>query len=130
MAGDIELIGTTSAAAPGGHYAQAVLHEGTLHVSGQLPVRADGSHSVDEPFEIQAALALDNLIAILRAAGCGPDDLLKVTVYVAGIRHWPAFDRIYAGYLGEHRPARAVVPVAELHHGYLIEIEAVARAAR
>ncbi|KPB50424.1 RidA family protein [Pseudomonas tremae] len=130
MAGDIELIGTTSAAAPGGHYAQAVLHEGTLHVSGQLPVRADGSHSVDEPFEIQAALALDNLIAILRAAGCGPDDLLKVTVYVAGIRHWPAFDRIYAGYLGEHRPARAVVPVPELHHGYLIEIEAVARAAR
>ncbi|SDX44855.1 reactive intermediate/imine deaminase [Pseudomonas syringae] len=130
MAGDIELIRTPSAAAPGGHYSQAVLYQGVLHVSGQLPVRADGSHSVAEPFEIQAAIALDNLLAILGAAGCNTGDLLKVTVYVAGIQHWPAFDRIYAGYLGEHRPARAVVPVPELHHGYLIEIEALARGAR
>ncbi|KPC28345.1 Endoribonuclease L-PSP family protein [Pseudomonas syringae pv. cilantro] len=130
MAGDIELINTSSAAAPGGHYSQAVLHQGILHVSGQLPVRADGSHSVDEPFEVQAAIALENLVAILGAAGCNTDDLLRVTVYVAGIRHWPAFDRIYAGYLGAHRPARAVVPVPELHHGYLIEIEALARCAR
>ncbi len=128
MAGDIELIRTPSAAAPGGHYSQAVLHQGILH--GQLPVRADGSHSVDEPFEVQAAIALDNLVAILGAAGGDTDDLLKVTVYVAGIQHWPAFDRVYAGYLGEHRPARAVVPVPELHHGYLIEIEALARGAR
>ncbi|KPX45977.1 RidA family protein [Pseudomonas syringae pv. tagetis] len=130
MAGDIGLIRTALAAAPGGHYSQAVLHQGTLHVSGQLPVRADGSPSVEQPFEVQAAIALDNLLAILSAAGCGTDDLLKVTVYVAGIQHWPAFDRIYAGYLGEHRPARAVVPVAELHHGYLIEIEALARSGR
>ena len=130
MAGDIELIGTTLAAAPAGHYSQAVLHQGLLHVSGQLPVRPDGSHSVDQPFEVQAAIALDNLLAILGAAGCNTDDLLKVTVYVAGIQHWPAFDRLYAGCLGEHRPARAVVPVPALHHGYLIEIEALARAAR
>ncbi len=126
MAGDIELISTPRAAAPGGHYSQAVLHQGVLHVSGQLPVRADGSHSVDEPFEVQAAVALDNLLAILNAAGCSADDLIKVTVYVVGATHWPAFDRLYAGSLGEHRPARAVVPVPELHHGYLIEIEALA----
>ncbi|MCJ2373611.1 RidA family protein [Pseudomonas sp. RGM 3321] len=130
MAGDIELIRTPLAAAPGGHYSQAVLHQGTLHVSGQLPVRADGSHSVEEPFEAQAAIALDNLAAILEAAGCTSDDLLKVTIYIAGIQYWPAFDRIYAGYLGEHRPARAVVPVPQLHHGYLIEIEAQARSGR
>ncbi|SDB04189.1 reactive intermediate/imine deaminase [Pseudomonas sp. NFACC23-1] len=127
MAGEIELIHTTQAAAAGGHYTQAVLHQGVLYVSGQLPVRADGSHSVDQPFEVQAAIALDNLMAILCAAGRSPNDLLKVTVYVAGIEHWPAFDRIYAHYLGEHRPARAVVPVPALHHGYLIEIEALAR---
>ncbi|PBP57288.1 MULTISPECIES: RidA family protein [Pseudomonas syringae group] len=127
MAGEIKPISTSLAAAPGGHYSQAMLHQGTLHVSGQLPVRADGSHSVGEPFEVQAAVALDNLLAILGAAGCNTDDLLKVTIYIAGVQHWPAFDRIYAGYLGEHRPARAVVPVPELHHGYLIEIEALAR---
>jgi reactive intermediate/imine deaminase len=127
MAGEIEMIHTPDAAAPGGHYAQAVLHNGILHVAGQLPVRADGRHSFDQPFEVQAALALDNLLAILGAAGCSAADLLSVTVYVAGISHWPAFDRIYRGYLGEHRPARAVVPVPELHHGYLVEIQALAR---
>ncbi|WHS58166.1 RidA family protein [Pseudomonas sp. G2-4] len=127
MAGEIELIHTTQAAAPGGHYAQAVSHQDVLYVSGQLPVRVDGSHSADQPFEVQAGIALDNLMAILSAAGRGPTDLLKVTVYVVGIEHWPAFDRIYARYLGEHRPARAVVPVPALHHGYLIEIEALAR---
>ncbi|MDU9023367.1 RidA family protein [Pseudomonas corrugata] len=127
MAGEIETIRTTDAALPGGHYAQAVAHQGVLYISGQLPVRADGSHSVDQPFEIQVAIALDNLLAILAAAGRQPRDLLKVTVYVAGIEHWSAFDRVYARYLGEHRPARAVVPVPALHHGYLIEIEALAR---
>lgn len=130
MAGDIELIRSANAAAPGGHYAQAVLHDGTLHVSGQLPVRADGSHSSDQPFDVQAALALDNLLAILAAAGCSVNDLLSVTVYVVGIEHWPVFDRVYRRYLGEHRPARAVVPVPELHHGYLIEIQALARGPR
>ena len=127
MAGEIEWVHTTQAAAPGGHYTQAVAHQGILYVSGQLPVRPDGRHSANQPFEAQACLALENLMAILSAAGRGPNDLLKVTVYVAGIEHWPAFDRIYARYLGEHRPSRAVVPVPALHHGYLIEIEALAR---
>ncbi|GFM86139.1 reactive intermediate/imine deaminase [Pseudomonas cichorii] len=128
MAGNpIDLIHTPNAAAPGGHYSQAVRHQGLLWVSGQLPVRADGSHSVDEPFEVQATIALNNLMAILEKADSGADDLLKVTVYIVGIEHWPAFDQLYARCLGQHRPARAVVPVPVLHHGYLIEIEAVAR---
>ncbi|EGH43658.1 endoribonuclease L-PSP [Pseudomonas syringae pv. pisi str. 1704B] len=55
-------------------------------------MRADGSHSVGEPSEVQAAVALDNLLAILGAAGCNTDDLLKVTIYIAGVQHWPAFD--------------------------------------
>ena len=51
---------------------------------------------------------------------------MRVTAYVVGIENWPVFDRIYAELFGEARPARAVVPVPELHHGYLVEIEAVA----
>lgn len=130
MAGNLKVIQTADAAAPGGHYSQAVAHGGVVYVSGQLPVRANGEHSADQSFEIQASIALDNLMAILRAARLSPRDLLKVTVYVVGIEHWPAFDRIYAHYLGDHRPARAVVPVPVLHHGYLIEIDAVARGAQ
>jgi len=130
MAGKLEVIHTAQAAAPGGHYSQAIAHAGVVYVSGQLPVRANGEHSADQPFEVQAAIALNNLVAILKQAGLSPHDLLSVTVYVVGIDHWPAFDRLYATCLGDHRPARAVVPVPVLHHGYLIEIAAVARGAQ
>lgn len=127
MAGNPKVIHTTAAAAPGGHYAQAIEYQGVLYISGQLPVRADGRHSVDQPFETQASIALDNLAAILAQANCATQDLLEVTVYIVGIDHWPAFDHVYRQYLGEHRPARAVVPVPHLHHGYLVEIQALAR---
>lgn len=130
MAGKLKVIHSAQAAAPGGHYSQAIAHAGVVYVSGQLPVRANGEHSADQPFEVQAAIALDNLVAILKQAGLSPHDLLSVTVYVVGIDHWPAFDRLYATCLGDHRPARAVVPVPVLHHGYLIEIAAVARGAQ
>ncbi|MFF7708888.1 Rid family hydrolase [Pseudomonas sp. NPDC007930] len=131
MAGNpIECIHTAQASAPGGHYSQAVRYQDVLFVSGQLPVRAGGTHTVGEAFEVQAEVALANVEGILRAAGCGVGDLLKVTVYVVGIEHWPVFDRVYAGWVGEHRPARAVVPVPELHHGYWLEVEALARVPR
>lgn len=123
----MNIIQTAHAAQPAGHYSQAIRHGDTLYISGQLPVSPDGRHNLAASFAEQARIALDNLLAILNAAGGTAQDLVKVTVYVAGVEHWPAFDRLYAAALGEHRPARAVVPVPELHHGYLIEIEAMAR---
>ncbi|WP_416363591.1 RidA family protein [Pseudomonas sp. NFX183] len=123
----MNIIHTAAAAPPAGHYSQAVRHGDTLYISGQLPVSAQGRHNLEASFAEQAQVALDNVLAILKAAGGSPQDLVKVTVYVAGVHHWPEFDRIYAAALGEHRPARAVVPVPELHHGYLVEIEALAR---
>lgn len=56
------------------------------------------------------------------------NDLVQVRVYITDIEHWPAFNKIYSDWIGSARPARAVVPVAELHFGFLIEIEAVAAA--
>jgi enamine deaminase RidA (YjgF/YER057c/UK114 family) len=104
VAGDLDIIHTGHAAAPGGQYSQAVAYGGVVYVSGQLPVRANGEHSADQPFEVQASIALDNLVAILNEAGLSPSDLLKVTVYVVGIEHWPAFDRLYARYLASIGP--------------------------
>jgi len=69
---------------------------------------------------------IDNVAAILEASGSGTDLILKATVYIADIAHWPAFNAIYAERLGAHRPARTVVPVAQLHYGYLVEMDAVA----
>lgn len=123
---DVERIVTDAAPAPGGHYAQATAAEGLLFVAGQLPVRPDGTHTADQPFEDQARQALTNLLAIVRAGGSAPERVLKVNVYIVGIEHWAAFNRVYAELFGDAKPARAVVPVPELHFGYLVEVDAIA----
>ena len=126
MAGDIERIATGEAPAPAGHYAQGTAWNGLVFVSGQLATLPDGTRLNDRPFAEQARVALANMLAIAKAGGAGPEDFLKVTVYVAGIEHWPAFNAIFAEMFGEARPARAIVPVPELHHGFLVEVEGVA----
>lgn len=126
MTDPIETIATPTVATPAGHYAQGVAWRDLVFVSGQLGQRADGSHTVGEPFEVQARQVMTNMLAILAEAGCGPDRILKVTVYLVGVENWPGFNVIYAEMLGNARPARAVVPVPALHHGYLIEVEAIA----
>jgi reactive intermediate/imine deaminase len=113
-------------ASPGGHYSHAMRFGDLVFTSGQLGVRPDGTHTADLPFEDQARQAIGNLLAALRAAGAGPADILKVTVHIAGVDLWPRFNAVYAGIMGDARPARTVVPVAGLHHGYLVEIDAVA----
>ena len=123
---DIERIAVPGYAPPAGHYSPAVAWRDLVFVSGQLPMRPDGTHTADQPFGEQARQVLANLFAALKAAGSSPGRVLKVTVYVAGIEHWPAFNRLYAEAFGDAKPARAVVPVPELHHGYLVEVEAIA----
>ena len=113
-------------ARPGGHYSHARRFGELVFTSGQLPVRPDGTHTADRPFEEQARQAIANMLAALRAAGAKPQDILKVTVYIAGVELWPRFNAVYAELMGEARPARTVVPVPELHYGYLVEIDAVA----
>lgn len=123
---DIERIAVPGRVPPAGHYSPATAWRDLVFVSGQLPVRPDGSHTAGESFEAQARQVLDNLLAVLAAAGSSPAKVLKVTAYIVGVEHWPEFNRIYAEVLGEAKPARAIVPVPELHHGYLVEVEAVA----
>ncbi len=122
----IEPIIVPGSAAPAGHYSAGVRHGGLVYVSGQLGARADGSHTAHEPFEVQVRAALDNVLRVLDAAGLGPADVVKVTAYIVGVENWPRFNAIYAEVMGEAKPARAVVPVPELHYGYLIELEAIA----
>ena len=97
-----------------------------MYVSGQLAAGIDGSSLADQPFEVQARQALANVIGIVEGAGLGRDRIAKVTAYLVGVEYWPAFNAIYADVFGSRRPARAVVPVPALHHGYLIELDATA----
>ena len=122
----MKTIETPQAPHPAGHYAQAVVHGGLVFVAGQLPHDVANPGRTPGDAEEQTQLALRNVEAILEAAGSGLDRLLSVTVYVADIGLWARVNAAYARVLGSHRPARAVVPVKELHHGYLVEIQAVA----
>jgi len=124
--GGVRMVVTDRAPAPAGHYAQGTICNGVLYVSGQLPVRPNGVHAPEAPFEDQVRQVLGNLLAVVSAAGGSPERILKVTAYIVGVENWPRFNAVYASVLGDARPARSVVPVPELHHGYLIEIDAIA----
>ena len=126
MADEIVSTNPTTMAAPGGHYSHAVAAGGLVFVSGQLPITPAGARLNDAPFEQQAQQVLDNVAAALKAAGSSVDRLVQVRVYVTDIGAWPKFNELYAKWAGAARPARAVVPVPELHYGFKIEVEAVA----
>lgn len=122
----MRFISTTEAPTPAGHYSQAVVHGGTVYVSGLLAVNPDTGEKELGSVELQADRVLENLDAILRAAGTDRNHVLKVTVYISDITLWGRFNTAYARFFGDHKPSRAVVPVPELHHGFAVELECIA----
>lgn len=122
----IKPLNPTDMAPPGGHYSHAVIAGHLVFVSGQLPITASGQRLNEASFEEQARQTLSNVTSALEAAGSSVAQLVQVRVYVTDIEHWPAFNQLYQEWAGPSRPARAVVPVPELHYGFLIEVEAVA----
>jgi 2-iminobutanoate/2-iminopropanoate deaminase len=123
---EIKTVLTPNAPKPGGHYSQAVIHNGLVYIAGQLPIDPATGEKKLGPIEEQAEQVLANISAILQAAGSDMSRLLKMTVYISDIELWGKVNEVYARALGEHRPARAIVPVNELHYGFKIEIEAIA----
>ena len=123
---DIKRIQTPNAPTPAGHYSQATVYNGLVFVAGQLSIDpSTGEHKLDS-IEQQTEQALNNVHAILQAAGSDWNRVLKMNISVADINLWDAVNKVYSRILGENRPARAVIPCGPLHHGFLIEIEAIA----
>lgn len=122
----MKTIATTHAPTPAGHYSQAMEANGFVFVSGMLPTLTSDA-GTDDSFGDQTRSALRHCRHILEAAGCTLADVVQCTAYIVGVRHWPVFNGVYAEAFGTHRPARAVVPVPELHHGALVELQMVAR---
>ena len=117
---------TSDAPPPAGSYSQAVSAADTLYISGQTPRYPDGTRCADEPFEIQARVALQNVESIARSAGVSLSQAAMVTVYLANPKHQAAeFDRVYRTFLDSSIPfpARAIVQ-SSLPNGD-IEITAV-----
>lgn len=123
---DIQPVLTPNAPVPGGHYSQAIIHNGLIYIAGQLPIDPATGEKKLGSIEEQTEQVLANIRAILEAAGSSLNRVLKITVYISDIELWGKVNEIYARALGEHRPARAVVPIKELHYGFKIEIEAIA----
>jgi len=122
----VKVIFTEKAPRPGGHYSQAIVHNDTVYVCGQLPIEPKSGEKKTGPIEEQAEQALKNIAEILKAAGSDVNHVLKVTVYIADMSLWERFNAVYARFFGEHRPARTAVPAPNLHFGFQVEIDAIA----
>jgi 2-iminobutanoate/2-iminopropanoate deaminase len=124
----ITLKNSTEIAKPAGHYSHVCIANGLVYISGQLPLTVDGTPLTGKPFHEQAAQVLRNVEGCLAGAGADKNSLVQVRVYVTDIKTWPLFNEIYATWIGEHRPARAVAGVSELHYNLTVEVEAIALA--
>jgi reactive intermediate/imine deaminase len=120
----LDLVTTIAAPAPFGHYSQAtVTPDGTIWVSAQLPVGDDVS--AESAVAKQARRALSNVVSIVEAAGGRVDAVAKVTLYLTDMSDWDSVDAAFGEVFGEYRPARAVLQVAGLHHGFRVAADAV-----
>jgi reactive intermediate/imine deaminase len=111
---------------PYGHYTPAIEHNGLIFVSGQLPVDPETGNEVTSSIEVQTKQCLRNVERVLKAAGSDLDHVLKFTIFVSDESLWAPVNETYKDVLGEHRPARAIIPVNNFRGNFLIEIEAVA----
>ncbi|MBL8181561.1 MAG: RidA family protein [Blastocatellia bacterium] len=114
---------------PKGHYSPGIEHNGLIYVSGQLPMSLDTREPFTGDIGEQTELALRNVEAVLQAAGSDLSHVLQMTIYVSDMELWAAVNAKYAEVMGEHRPARAIVPVKDLHFDTKIEILAIAAVA-
>jgi 2-iminobutanoate/2-iminopropanoate deaminase len=109
-----------------GPYSQAVLTDGLLFVSGQIPLDPATGELVAGDLKKQTERVLLNLQAILEAAGLSLQNVVKTTVFMKNLGEFPAMNEVYAGFFKEPFPARATIEVSALPKGAAVEIEAVA----
>jgi 2-iminobutanoate/2-iminopropanoate deaminase len=105
-----------------------VVYNGMVFVAGQLAIEPATGERLTGSIEQQTEQCLKNVSEILKASGSNLSRVLKMTIYISDIELWPAVNSVYARIMGAHRPARAIVPVKELHYGFKIEIETIAAA--
>ncbi|KKI41768.1 RidA family protein [Hafnia alvei] len=113
---------------PGGHYSPAIISGNSLYISGQLPISLTSLQPQGELAE-QAQTVFNNIDILLETTGINKQHLVNVQVYLSDVALWSEFNRLYAQWIGDHRPARTVVPCSALHYGALLEMSAIAEIA-
>jgi 2-iminobutanoate/2-iminopropanoate deaminase len=119
-------VSTSLAPKPIGPYSQGVIAGGLLFVSGQIAIDPATNELVAGDIEVQTEQVLKNLMAVLKAAKMGPDNVVKTTVYLADLADFPRMNEVYARYLGKAPPARSTIQAAALPKGVRVEIDVIA----
>jgi reactive intermediate/imine deaminase len=122
----VKVIQPSNQPTPKGHYSPGIEHHGIVYVSGQLPMDLVTREPFAGDIETQTELALRNVEAVLKAAGSSLSRVMQFTIYISDIDLWGAVNQKYAEVMGDHRPARAIVPVKDLHFNTKIETQAIA----
>ena len=122
----LKQISTDKAPAAIGPYSQGVVTNGFLFTAGQIPLDPVSGKIVDGGIVEQTERVMANLQEVLRAAGASWNDVVKTTVYLHDLSHFPTVNEIYGKWLGKARPARSTVQVPGLPRGALVEIDAIA----
>lgn len=124
---DFQIVQTPHAPAAIGPYSQAVVSDGWIFCSGQIPLDPATMELVTGDAAAQTEQVLANLEAVLKAAGGSLGSVVKTTVFLSDMAHFGAMNEVYGRHFGEHRPARATVAVRTLPKNVDVEIDCVAR---
>jgi 2-iminobutanoate/2-iminopropanoate deaminase len=119
-------VSTSSAPAPIGPYSQGVIAGGLLFVSGQIAIDPATNKLITGEIEEQTEQVLKNLLAILKAAKMGADNVVKTTVYLSDLADFAKMNEVYARFLGENPPARSTIQAAALPRNVKVEIDVIA----
>lgn len=125
----IQRIHTDKAPAAIGPYSQAMVCDGWVFCSGQIPLDPNTMEVIDGDVSEQAELVMTNLTRVLEAAGARLDTVVKTTIFLADMGDFQKVNEVYGRHFGDHRPARATVAVRELPKSVAVEVECVARVA-
>ncbi len=122
----MNIVSTPNAPAALGPYSQAIVANGMVYCSGQIPVDPATNTIHAETIEEQTRQAITNLKNVLEAAGSGLDKVVKTTVFISDMNDFAALNAVYAELFGDSKPARSCVQAARLPKDVKVEIEAIA----
>jgi 2-iminobutanoate/2-iminopropanoate deaminase len=126
VAAPLAPVSTTDAPGAIGPYSQAIIAGGFLFASGQIPLDPTTGTITEGGITAQAHQVLQNLGAVLKAAGISYDRVVKTTVYLSDMANFPAVNEIYASYFPAPAPARATIQAAALPRNVMVEIDLIA----
>jgi len=120
-----KIIQTKNAPAPIGPFSQATVHGGTLYVSGQLPIDPGSGEVCGNDVRAQTKLVMENLLAIVEAAGATAEDVLKCTILLTNMGDFAAMNEVYGSFFPQNLPARICYEVCALPKGAIVEVDAI-----